>query len=476
MNRQREAARTAALFLSFTAFFMTSPLTLWDAGLFAQISASRAVEVSVINGLTAMGTALAIGAGLWSMTRESPRVGPAVAVTGGAAYIAGGLAYVVVQTLSLPVGAPALCAIGLAMGFGSVTLTLGWCRVLCPFGLKRSLLGMAMACAMGTLVELGFAVGLLPALEGAFVALLVLGAAAPVWSACRGIAAVPTVDDSMTDHVWDSMRTMVLNPCLGLFLFLFDMSAREFVFMGYEHIGAISVVCAAGLAMALAWLWPRFSLGTVYRTLLPAVAALFIVLSSFPVGSLSCGAGFLVSHILMAFIALLALASLCAVAQAGEFSPALVGAMLCAATSSAVLLGTNLAHIAPDDDAVGAVLLVCAMAYFVYVLASPLIDYHRLIREGEDRVRDGELGVEDGPLFDRDAACAALAEERNLSNREREILPYMARGHRPAYVADVLCISEHTVRTHVRNMYRKLDVGSREELIQLVEGMGKPRE
>ena len=52
----------------------------------------------------------------------------------------------------------------------------------------------------------------------------------------------------------------------------------------------------------------------------------------------------------------------------------------------------------------------------------------------------------------------------------------MARGHRPAYVADVLCISEHTVRTHVRNMYRKLDVGSREELIQLVEGMGKPRE
>lgn len=55
MNRQREAARTAALFLSFTAFFMTSPLTLWDAGLFAQISASRAVEVSVINGLDGNG-------------------------------------------------------------------------------------------------------------------------------------------------------------------------------------------------------------------------------------------------------------------------------------------------------------------------------------------------------------------------------------------------------------------------------------
>lgn len=45
MNRQREAARTAALFLSFTAFFMTSPLTLWVRGSSLQISASRAVEV-----------------------------------------------------------------------------------------------------------------------------------------------------------------------------------------------------------------------------------------------------------------------------------------------------------------------------------------------------------------------------------------------------------------------------------------------
>ena len=65
--------------------------------------------------------------------------------------------------------------------------------------------------------------------------------------------------------------------------------------------------------------------------------------------------------------------------------------------------------------------------------------------------------------------CRAVADRHGLTNREREILPYIARGHRPAYVADLLCISEHTVRTHLHNMYRKLGINSREELIQLVE-------
>ena len=63
MIRRQEAARAAALFLSFAAFFMTCPLTLWDAALFAQISIDRAVEVLAINGLMATSAVLAVGMG-----------------------------------------------------------------------------------------------------------------------------------------------------------------------------------------------------------------------------------------------------------------------------------------------------------------------------------------------------------------------------------------------------------------------------
>ena len=240
MIRRQEAARAAALFLSFAAFFMTCPLTLWDAALFAQISIDRAVEVLAINGLMATSAVLAVGTGLWSMARDSVRMMPAATVLGGVAYALGGSAYALVQTLALPVGPAGICVISVAMGFGLAMLVLGWCRVLCPFGLKRSLLGMSIACAMATFVELGFEAGLLPAREGAFAVLLWLGVAGPVWSACKGVGEIPAVDDTVGDHLWESMRTMVLNPCLGLFLFLFIMSAREFVFMEYGHIGALS--------------------------------------------------------------------------------------------------------------------------------------------------------------------------------------------------------------------------------------------
>ena len=80
MIRRQEAARAAALFLSFAAFFMTCPLTLWDAALFAQISIDRAVEVLAINGLMAPSAVLAVGTGLWSMARDSVRMMPAATV------------------------------------------------------------------------------------------------------------------------------------------------------------------------------------------------------------------------------------------------------------------------------------------------------------------------------------------------------------------------------------------------------------
>lgn len=66
----------------------------------------------------------------------------------------------------------------------------------------------------------------------------------------------------------------------------------------------------------------------------------------------------------------------------------------------------------------------------------------------------------------------AIVERHQLTPREEEILRYLARGRNTAYIQEKLVVSPHTVKTHVYNIYKKLDVHSQQQLIDLVD-MGR---
>lgn len=57
------------------------------------------------------------------------------------------------------------------------------------------------------------------------------------------------------------------------------------------------------------------------------------------------------------------------------------------------------------------------------------------------------------------------AELQKLSLRENEILELLSKGLRYKEIADTLFLSTETVRTHIRNIYEKLQVNSRMEAI-----------
>jgi len=52
-----------------------------------------------------------------------------------------------------------------------------------------------------------------------------------------------------------------------------------------------------------------------------------------------------------------------------------------------------------------------------------------------------------------------------LSNREKEIISLIKSGNRSKVIADLLSISEYTVQTHRRNIFKKLKIVSVSELI-----------
>lgn len=55
---------------------------------------------------------------------------------------------------------------------------------------------------------------------------------------------------------------------------------------------------------------------------------------------------------------------------------------------------------------------------------------------------------------------------QQLSRREQEILEQLSKGYRYKEIADQVYLSIETVRTHVRNIYEKLQVNSRYEALK----------
>lgn len=65
--------------------------------------------------------------------------------------------------------------------------------------------------------------------------------------------------------------------------------------------------------------------------------------------------------------------------------------------------------------------------------------------------------------------CAAVARDFGLTPRESEVIVLLAYGRTLAIIARDLHIAQGTARTHIENIYRKLDVHKQQELIDLVD-------
>jgi DNA-binding NarL/FixJ family response regulator len=105
-----------------------------------------------------------------------------------------------------------------------------------------------------------------------------------------------------------------------------------------------------------------------------------------------------------------------------------------------------------------------AAAYFLKGIArDELLGAIRAVHAGESLLKIPQLRAIVDRVLKEDSklAPAAVKKMRGLTRREREILGLVVQGLTNRQIAELLCISQATVKTHVENIIEKLGVSDR---------------
>ena len=178
----------------------------------------------------------------------------------------------------------------------------------------------------------------------------------------------------------------------------------------------------------------------------------------------------------------------------------LLPAAMCALTTASVcagfFLGTPIAAMVTNGSEAGSLVMsvVCLLMALGFFPPRPAPNLSRSSNVSPDRAREdaereagspGAAGAPEaaGPFgaapgggqghrkgrFQR--RCQAVADLYQLSPREAQVLVFLGKGRSISAIKDELAISEGTAKTHINHVYKKLDVHSRNELIELIESM-----
>lgn len=146
---------------------------------------------------------------------------------------------------------------------------------------------------------------------------------------------------------------------------------------------------------------------------------------------------------------------------------------LVACLAGSLLVGESTGQLAPIVAVSTGVLLLCVVAVRREDISSLLID---VLQSSDASAAPSPAGEdEEVPLEDAPAALAIgrekLPEGVRLTPREREVYVLLVAGRDSEYIANSLCMSRNTAKTHIKNIYAKFGVHKRQEFIDAVQNL-----
>ncbi len=270
-----------------------------------------------------------------------------------------------------------------------------------------------------------------------------------------------------------------------------------------DAVGTAGALCLViGAAASLAALRRRrgsqaalLTIPALFRIMFPLVATLLL---AFPIGGegFEQVAGAAVFAVYLIVSVLMVPACIDTAQREGLRVAAVYGlfaGMVHLAFSGATFLGVRLFA---EGGGFGATTSLVATLLVLYVLAMAYALVQRRTRGAgdplgvvgnadlDDRtlaspdVSKDEAGAPEGSSLDLpdpiERRCLILVERFGLSPRETDVLLAFSHGRNVSYLAEQLCLSPNTIRSHSKTLYTKLGVHSKQELLNLVENAEEP--
>jgi DNA-binding CsgD family transcriptional regulator len=381
------------------------------------------------------------------------------------------LLFVTEQLLSGSVGARRI-AVNLAGFFLGASMPLGmlvWVLILKTLSLQETLFNVGFAFIVFSLV---CRVGALAPFANPLVfpgVCLLLGTLMPFLALFKKTASISNLSEkSDVDITGPIFRQMLASvPIIGMVVALFvDGTTLIYSVRLMPAPWALVMFAVLGIAMVL------FALSSfsnqnerqlsylLFQIAIPALISLTIVLRVIPIEFI---ADTLFTECMGALFQLFWLISWVYVASfirgSGQ-SVALICGVLQIVFSVSLLAG----HMLGTFDylltrASSGVVISALLIFSAVCLGHSIILYNKGTGSNNELIV-ASLGVE--------KACRIISENYGLTSRETEVLVELAYGHAASYISAIFHISDNTVHTHMKNIYKKLNIKSRYNLLELV--------
>lgn len=491
--------RKVTAFAAFVCFFATLPI--YSPNIVA-INAAGIPEVTTWFAQGILGFSL-----LSVVLTFAPSGQPHTARHGSplffASYFMGIAGYIALVALGADVSSPIVNALGLICSFFAglplAALCANWAAIF--FG--ESLMHLTLTCGLGiaaaAALNLGVSAMPVPLSYLLHVAMLAVGTFAPL-GLKKVEATSPQADAELSPnraHVKTFFSVMGA-PLLGIALSSFVIGiAPTTVLDGLvdtQVLGSIAAGVIVAIACGVASHVHIPTAAFAQRLLIPIAAALVMALCMFP--GVSPDAQIIAAYTLFSIVGAIALAMGSGISNAREFPRDLVFSTIIGTYCLTAILGLTVGS-QLDDTSVyhSGIVMALTAVYGVFTVANACLHVQRRSSgtiSDEDLLGlscdDDATGMAKGRALDSahadgladnpasalpvEARVTLLAESFALTPRETEIVQILARGHGCSFVAETLLISKSTVYTHVRNVYRKLDVSCHDELIARIYEQG----